>query len=164
MLDHLKKVFQTEQVETSAEVAELTASVTSLTSQLDASVNLVNELTTKVEELSASLEAANAIVAKAEAEKNEIIENVFNQKMNARKERIVASVGTAKADTLFEATKSLADTEFDAVVGAVENTFKTEASSEMFEEVGASAEVVVANVEEKSALEKALKQKYSASK
>ena len=164
MLDHLKKTLGLEKPEAIAASTEHAEMVASLTSKLDASESFVKELASKVEELTAALSSANEIVALANAEKQEAIESAFNQKMNARKDRIVMSVGTDKADAFFGATKSLADADFDAIVGAVDNTFKTEASSAMFKESGVTAEVVVANVEEKSALEKALKQKYSASK
>jgi len=93
-----------------------------------------------------------------------MLEAAEKARMDARMTAIVEAVGTVKADALFGATKTLGDTEFNAIVGAMQGTLQAEAETALFNEVGATAEVVVANVEEKSALEKALKQKYSASK
>lgn len=163
MLDHLKKKFglADTKVEASAETATVVSELTAALEQSEASVAT---LTAQLAEAMEKLASVDEILAKAEADKQALVEAAEKARTEARMSAIVYAVGTAKADALFSATKSLGDEEFNAIVSAMQGTLEVEAESALFTEVGATAEVDVANVKEKSALEKALEEKYSASK
>jgi hypothetical protein len=83
-------------------------------------------------------------------------------KFAARKEKVVAAVGTAKADPLMAATETLDDAAFEAVMGALSASADTESNSKMFQEKGVTVEVVASQVTEESAEMKMLKKKYGA--
>lgn len=153
----LSKLVNTEQQMNDTQFAELANKLSSTETSLAALQEQFSQLTNELATAKAALDAANE--AKASLEKD--IEDKRNQ---ARMDKIVAAVGTDKADKLFAATQALQDAQFEEIVGAMSGNLKSEADTPMFQEVGATVEVDVANVEEKSALQKALEEKYSASK
>lgn len=161
MLENLKKTFGL----TEAVAPAQPEAVAALTAALEQSEASVATLTAQLADATEKLASVQDILAKAEAEKQEMLDVAEKARMDARMTAIVDAVGTAKADALFGATKTLGDTEFNAIVDAMQGTLQAEAETALFNEVGATAEVdVVANVEEKSALTKRLEEKYSASK
>lgn len=125
-----------------------------LKTALTAALAAVQEGETQREELAAQLAALQAANAQAAADAE-------MAKANARKQKIVAVVGTARADALFDATANLADEAFEAVIGAMNTASAKEAASPMFTETGASAEASaeVANTPSKEM--QILKQKYA---
>jgi hypothetical protein len=107
-------------------VATLTASLEAVTTEL-ASANA------KIAELTALVDAATAFKAAAEREAAEL-------KATARKEKLVAAVGTEKADALMAATASMDDTAFGTLVAAMTTTLTVEAAQPTFREVGVEGE------------------------
>jgi hypothetical protein len=113
-------------------------------------------------EVSAKLEAAHAELAAIAAEKAELVATAAAAKLAARKEKIVAAIGTEKADALMVATGSLDDAAFEAVVSAMTGSMDAEAKSSLFTEVGVTAEADAAKVVEESAEMRILKKTYGA--
>src|SRR5438874_5791875 len=106
-----------------------TVDVAELQASLAASVAALAEANSKIAELTADVAAAvefNAARAKAAAD----------AALAVRKEKIVAAVGTEKADALMTATASMDDGAFDAVMSAVATTQVAEANAALFKEVG----------------------------
>lgn len=119
------------------------------------------ELAGKFEELSTKFEAATAALAAIEAEKADMIAQAVAAKAAARKEKVEAAIGTEKAAGLLLATNGLDDAAFDAVVSALTGSVEVEAKTDLFKEVGVTAEVDAAKVgEEESKEMKLLKAKY----
>lgn len=130
-----------------------------LTIQVDAS-----EAKAELEKIQADFEAfkteANALIAQADgqvaelkkqvealvAEKAAMITEAAEKKLSARKEKIVAAIGTTKAEGVMAATKDLDDASFEAIVSALTTSVDAEAKSEMFTETGASAEADASKV------------------
>lgn len=110
-----------------ADMASLSASVAELTSKLSAAEDQIATLSTAL---------ANAKSEKAAAA------------MDARKAKVVAAVGTEKADALLASLSSLTDPAFDAVMDAMSVTSKAEAQSKLFTEQGVDASANVAAVTE----------------
>lgn len=141
--------------------------------QVDAS-----EAKAELEKIQADFEAfkteANALIAQADgqvaelkkqvealvAEKAAMIADAAEKKMSARKEKIVAAIGTTKAEGVMAATKDLDDAQFEAIVSALATSIDAEAKSEMFTEKGASAEADASKLNEETPEMKALKKKY----
>lgn len=140
--------------------AELAALLESVTTTLSATQS-------KLTEMSALYEVAQAALAASDAAKEQLVVDAKQVRLAARKEAIVASIGSAKADALLAATDALDDTAFNAVVGAMANSFETEASSALFSEVGVAAKTdasAVVTEPEESQEAKMLKAKYNKSK
>jgi chromosome segregation ATPase len=97
------------------------------------------QLTAQLAEAAAQLESLKEFAAAAEAEKARLVAEAEAARLNARKEKIVAAVGTERADALMAATEALGDEQFNAVVAALNVSAAVEAQSEMFTEVGADA-------------------------
>lgn len=100
----------------------------------------MKEMGEKLAEMSAKFDAAQTALAAVEAEKAAMLAEATEKKLSARKEKIVASIGTAKAEGVMAATKDLDDAQFEAIVSALATSIDAEAKSEMFTETGASAE------------------------
>jgi hypothetical protein len=119
---------------TSAPVAETPAvDVAGLQAALASKTAELAEAQAKIAELTADVAAAvefNAAREKAAAE----------AKAAARKEKIVAAVGTDKAASLLAATEKMEDGAFDAVMAALTTTQTVEAKTDLFKEVGVDAE------------------------
>lgn len=108
-----------------ADAVELSTSLASVTEKLTAAQARIDELT-------AVLEAAGEFKAKAEKQ-------ALDAKMDARKVKIVAAVGTENADKLMSATAGLEDAQFDAVLAVAGVSSKVEAQTAPFKEVGVDA-------------------------
>jgi hypothetical protein len=123
-----------------------------LTEQLEEQVKKNTELTAKIQELSAFAEAA-------EAEKVRLAEEAKQKLASDRKEKIVAAVGTEKADALVAATEGMDEAAFNAVMSAVTVAGEKESKSAMFNEVGASADVEADKVNNESAEMRIIREK-----
>ena len=167
MLDKFKKLLgntepqeQLEQViveavaDNSNEVlAKLQADFDSYKAEAD---QLLTQATAEVAELKTKLEAANAVIAAAEQAKALAEKQTLETKMAARKEKIVAAIGTEKADGLMLATEALDDAAFNAVLSALAGSVEAEASTEMFKEVGVDAKAEAPKTDAVSRLAAAL--------
>ena len=102
--------------------------------------------------------AVDEAVAPYKQELDELKAAQVVQVEKARKEKIVAILGTATAEDTFMAIKSLDDKSFEMVLKGFEVAKAVEAKSDMFVEKGASSKEEVAPV---NTLEAALKNKYS---
>ena len=154
MLDHLKKSFGLTKQETPAVEAEAIVEATS--EVVDGQAELVASLTAKLEssdliiqELTAKLNVAEQTLSAIAAEKQALVQAALEEKMNARKELIINTVGTAKADALFAATEKLEDEQFNAIVDAMASNLDAEASSSKFQEQGVTASASPEAVEDK---------------
>lgn len=110
------------------------------------------DLAGKLAEAQSALEAANAEKAKAEADGLAV-------KLAARKEKLVAALGTERADALLKVTEGMEDVAFEAVVAALGVSAAAEANSSMFTEAGVDAQADTAAVMETPEM-KALRAKY----
>lgn len=119
------------------------------------------ELVAKLEEANAKLAAAADVLASAEADKEAAEAAALAAKLNARKEKVLAAVGTERADALLQVTEEMDDAAFDAVLSAIGLGAKAEAESQMFNEVGVAAEADAAKVVDESPEMKILKKKYA---
>jgi hypothetical protein len=147
----MKKVFKPASAETQEEVmttetdkanlaidnttvAELTANLASVTEAMATLQGSFAELSTKYESAQAALnasEAAQALLATQAA----------TARLEARTSAITASVGTSQLEAMLTATNGMDDAAFDTIIGAMAKSFKAEANSPMFKEVGIAAEV-----------------------
>lgn len=148
----LQAEFDAFRAEASAQHAELSAA-------LETALSAVKEADTRVAELTAAAEAAQAELAA-------MVNAAAEAKATARKNKIVAVVGTERADALFAATSNLDDAAFDNVVGALVVAGDTEARSKLFTEVGAAGETSPAQAaaETESAEMRILREKYAQNK
>lgn len=144
--------------EVQAEIEKLQAQVDAVTAEFGAKLE---EAAAALAEMTAKFEAAQAELATLAAEKAEMVANARAVKLAARKEKVVAAIGTEKADGLMLATEGLDDAAFEAVVSALAGSVDAEAKTELFSEVGVAAEADAAKVVEESEEMKLLKQKYS---
>lgn len=110
----------------------------------------------ELEELKTKLEAANSVIAAAEQAKAVAEKQALETKLAARKEKIVAAIGTEKADGLMLATEALDDAAFNAVLSALAGSVEAEASTEMFKEVGVDAKAEAPKTDAVSRLAAAL--------
>lgn len=114
----------------------------------------------QVAELVSKLDEANAALAAIAAEKAAMAAEAEAKRLAARKEKVEAAIGTEKAAGLLLATEGLDDAAFNAVVSALAGSVEAEAETELFKEVGVTAEADAAKVVTESAEMKILKQKY----
>lgn len=126
------------------------------------SAGVTATMMSEMKELSAKLEQAQSALAAVEDAKAALAVDAHKAKMDARKARVEASIGTDKSVALMSATEALDDASFDAVVKALAGSVEVEAQSTMFKEVGVSGEVDTSKIEEEGAVMKALKAKYAA--
>jgi chromosome segregation ATPase len=126
---------QTEATASAADtkIAELSASLATATDAIAA-----NE--TKLSEVLAQLEAAHATLAAIESDKASLIAKAVEAKNLTRKEKVEATLGTDKAESVLAATASLDDAAFDAVLSAFSANFEAEANSPSFQEKGITAD------------------------
>lgn len=118
-------------------------------------VETVKEADTKITDLQTSLTAATnkltafqAFADQAAAEKLALEVTAETARMDARKVKIVAAVGTAKADALMASTQTLADADFESIVSALGTSVATEAKTKLFSEIGVAGETDTARVTE----------------
>lgn len=168
MLNAIKKVFNTpkkeaEMVKENVSASEMTATqdVAELAAQVDSSTAL-SELQASFAAVTAQLAEANASLAAVESAKQELVAQAAAAKLSARKAALELAVGTDKAPTLLANLSVLDDAAFESVVSSMSMNLSTEASGDMFKEVGVTAVVDATKVEEESSLTRKLKQKYSA--
>lgn len=145
--------------EMQAVIADLQGQVDAIKAELGVQLETAQ---TALAEMAGKYEAAQAQLAAIAAEKAELVANAAAAKLAARKEKIVAAIGTEKADALMEATDALDDAQFNAVVSAMAGSVEAEAKTDLFKEVGVTAEADASKVNEESAEMKILKQKYAA--
>lgn len=170
MLERLKKMyFKTAEAATQEEelnmeqttplaATELSTELTAKLAQADAALA---EHAQAFAELAAKFEAASAELNTIKEAKLAVEAEALQAKLAARKEKIVAAVGTDKAEALLTATEGVDDVAFNAIVSAFDAKLVQESQSAMFTEIGAAGEVDVAKAEESPEM-KALKAKYSA--
>lgn len=98
------------------------------------------------EKLSADLKTTQEALIEAKGKLKEIEEakaaaekQALETKLAIRREKIVAAIGTDKADGLMAATEGLDDAGFDAIVSALAGSVKAEANTELFKEAGVDA-------------------------
>lgn len=122
------------QTEMAAEnkTAELQALLESATTTLSATQSKLSEMTALYESAKSSLKGFEDANAALVAEANQ-------KRLDARRAKVEASVGTSKAPALLAATESLDDAAFEAIVSAMSTNLDAEASTESFKEVGSSA-------------------------
>jgi hypothetical protein len=180
MLKHLQKFFNpaasaevhkevemTKPQQTDLAAPELAAKLASSMEALASQAEALKAVTEKLTEMSALYEVAQAALQASDAAKEQLVVDAMQVRLAARKEAIVASIGTAKADALLAATDALDDYAFNAVVSAMANSFETEASSALFSEVGVAVKTdpsAVVTEPEESKESKLLKAKYNKSK
>lgn len=143
----------------SEELDVLKAQVEALTADLGEKLEAANGA---LAEMTAKFEEAQAQLSAIAAEKAQMVTDALAAKLAARKEKVVAAIGTEKADGLMLATEGLDDTAFEAVVSALAGSVAAEAASPLFKEVGVTAEADAAKVVEESAEMKLLKKQYGA--
>lgn len=150
-LAELQAQFDAFKAEAAADVADLSAK---LTEALDAMKSLEAERDSMSAKLKEAADAAAKMAADAAA-----------AKLAARKEKITAAVGTARADAVFAAVEGMEDAQFEAVLSVMSAAGTAEAQSAMFTEQGASVEVdPVAASEGVSKEMQILRAKYGAGK
>jgi hypothetical protein len=118
-----------------------------LVAQLAVATTSLSAAQATVTSMAAELEAVKAAMTSLASEKASLLADAQAAKFAARKDKVVATVGTAKADAIMAATAVLDDASFEAVVSALAASFEQEKKTVMFNEVGANVEV--APVEEK---------------
>lgn len=145
-----------------AKKQDVTAEVEQVAAQLDSEfAQKLAEQALAMSDLQAKFDSVVAELANVKEAKAAMEKAAQDAKFAARKEKIVAAVGTAKAAALFDATESLDDAKFEAVVGAMAESIDKEAEKELFKDVGVSGGVEASKVMEESSLETMLKQKYA---
>lgn len=178
MIDAIKKVFNKataekevkmkQEAQTELAAPEMAAKLASTLEALASQAEALQAMSDKFAEMSTLYESAQAALAAADVAKELLITEAKEKRLAARKETIVASVGTAKADALLAATEALDDVAFNAVVGALSVSFEDEAKTVQFKEVGVSAVADPVKVAEASSADseesKILKAKYKKSK
>lgn len=162
-----KEVEMTKPSQAASAAPELAAQLASSMEALASQAEALQAITEKLADVSALYEVAQAALAASDEAKEQLVATAKQKRLTARKEAIVASIGTAKADALLTATDALDDDAFNAIVGAMAKSFETEASSALFSEVGVSAKTdasAVVTEPEESQEAKMLKAKYNKSK
>lgn len=121
------------QVEFDAFKTATEANTTELSTALTAAMSAVAEADTKVAELTAQLAALTAQMSEFKAQ-------AVAAKLTARKEKLVAAVGTARADALMDSTQGVDDVAFETVVSALTLSSSLESKTKLFVEQGADAQ------------------------
>lgn len=165
----INKLIGKEEVTMKQKVAqEPQANVVADAVQQDAQAQMVAEMAAQAEQLQAALSSLQEVKSQldaAVAEKNALLAKMTSEKNASRLSVVTKAVGEAKAQAVFEATKALADAEFEAIVSAMAGTYEVEASTPLFKEVGAQADVDASKVaDEESPEMKILKAKYQSAK
>lgn len=179
MLKELQKALGIKPAEKQAVGADVEAAVAELSATLDAARAEFEEfkqtaeallaaadgeraeLTAQLAEANKKLADATAAFTSAEAAKAEAEAAALAVKLDARKEKVIAAVGTERADALLTVTEEMDDAAFDAVLSAIGLGVKAEAESPLFNEVGVAGEADAAKVVEESTEMKILKKKYA---
>ena len=109
--------------------------------------------------LEAALSTAIEHSQKLAADVKEAAEKQLAAKLEARKAKLEATLGSEKVNAVFEATKELEDAAFNAVVTAMATSVEVEAQSELFKEAGVAGDAEPAK--EMTAEESILRAKYN---
>lgn len=155
--------------------AAIDAAIAELRVEFDAFKQTAEELAAHEQEVIAAMAAeldatkaalveAQAALTAATAEKTAAEAAALATKLAVRKEKLVASIGTERADALLKVTEGMDDAAFEAVVSALGVSAAVEAASPLFQEVGAEGKANAAKVTEESPEMKILKKKYAKSK
>jgi hypothetical protein len=112
-----------------------------------------------IAELTKQLEDTNAALNALQAEKDAAVKEALAAKMEARKEKIVATLGTERADALLKATEGMDDAAFEAVASALGVSAEVESQSPLFKETGVDATVDAAKIVETAEM-KILREKF----
>jgi hypothetical protein len=164
MIKYLQKVFNVEkEPEMAQEETQAPMLAVDRTAELELAQASLADVQTKYAELSAQLETAQAALAVIEADKAQMVAQAAEAKLAARKEKVEATLGTAKAEGVLAATATLEDAAFEAVLSAFAASYADEAKSPMFNEVGVAAEAAVASAPEESLEMKIIKAKQQKS-
>lgn len=146
-----------------ADSAELAAELESLKAEMSGVAQAHTALQSEYEQIKASYEEAVKSLKELQEVKAAMESEAAQKRMDARKQKISATIGDSKVESLMAATESLDDVAFDAVVAAMAMSTDVEAKSEMFVEKGVTAEVDASKVEtdDKDVLRQMLAEKYS---
>lgn len=136
------------------------AAIAGLTAEKEAGIAALADAQAALAEATAQLETLKEFAAAAEAEKARLVAEAEALRLNTRKEKITAAVGTERADALMAATQALDDAAFDAIVSAMNLSVVAEAKTDLFVEQGAAAEADAAKTIDESPEMKILKAKY----
>lgn len=121
----------------------------------------VATLTAQLAEANEKLGAAAAAIVDSEAAKQAAEASALAAKLAVRKEKVVAAIGTARADALLTVTEGMDDAAFDAVLAALGAKADAEAADPLFNEVGVEAQADPAQVTNEESKEmKILREKY----
>lgn len=127
---------------------------------LEAAEAQVQEMTQALQDKTEQVEALQAEVSQLKTSAEALMKTAEEKRLAARKEKIVAAIGTGQADALMAATTSMEDAQFEAVLAALAGKQETESKSKMFTEQGVAAEVDAATYVEETPEMKALRGKY----
>lgn len=151
--------------QTELAATELAAQLAVATEALASQSEALQAVSTKLSTLTGLYEASQAALVAAEASQASLVAEAKHKRLSARKEAVVAAVGTSKADALMTATETLDDAAFNAIVGAMTVNMEVEASTPAFNEVGQTGKVdtnLVADAGRKESAEmKILKTKFN---
>ena len=161
MLDRLKKQLGIVDAVASPELAEVQEQLAQLQSQFEGVQANLSDAVNTITTLSADKALATAIEhsQKLEADVKEAAEKQLAAKLEARKAKLEATLGSEKVNAVFEATKELEDAAFNAVVTAMATSVEVEAQSELFKEAGVAGDAEPAK--EMTAEERILRAKYN---
>lgn len=154
--EYLKKVFATSEQEAAPEAQATTQedevmnlktnqqtdnTVAELVAKLSEANTNLSTVKIAMETMRGELETVRAAMNSLATEKAALLAAAETAKLMARKNQIVAAVGTSQADAVMAATSTLDDVSFGAVLSAFAASFEQEAKSKMFTEAGVNNEV-----------------------
>lgn len=119
----------------------------------------LNTLQAELAEMAGKLTEAQAALVAADTAKLDAANLAAALKLSARKEKLVASIGTERADALMQATEGMEDAAFEAVAAALGVGIEAESKSELFTEVGTDAQADGSKVTESKEMQ-ILRAKY----
>lgn len=149
-LEGVKETLAVVQTELNTKMEELSAVVAEMASVKEEKATLETALVEALEKL-----------AGAEEYTKQLAEKAVEEKLAARKEKLVATIGEARADATFEAVKGIDDAAFETVVSAFAMSLEVEANSPAFKETGATVDVEASSIVVESEESKILKAKYA---
>jgi len=140
----MKKEEALAQLSAAEMVVQLSAAQESLALQTAA----FSELNSKFTEMSTKFAEAQEALLAVEAAKQELVAVAAAKQLAHRKESLEMAVGTEKATTLLSTLSVLDDASFDSVVSSMSSNLDKEATSQMFQETGVTAEAKAPEVVE----------------
>lgn len=135
-----------------------TESVAELTSQMQQAVQMLQDKDVKLADLASQLSSATSLADQLKAEVAELNKQKLEAVTKQRKEKLIAIVGTVKAEEQFETLNKLDDTTFNSVISMF--TVASSLEEKSFAEKGVDVEADV-NAPVKSIEQKMLEQKYA---